>query len=96
MFYNPRGEGKIVLLCVCHRMQKRIILLRFDETKKYPVILVANTNPATQSALNKWHIGWESYLATKGFIVVGIDIRGTENQGNNLSSQVYQSLHTLL
>lgn len=35
MFYNPRGEGKIVLLCVCHRMQKRIILLRFDETKKY-------------------------------------------------------------
>ncbi len=64
----------------------------FDETKKYPVILVANTNLATQSALNKWHIGWESYLATKGFIVVGIDIRGTENQGNNFSSQVYQNL----
>ncbi len=36
MFYNRRGEGEIVLLCVCRiRAQKRIIFLRKDETKKY-------------------------------------------------------------
>lgn len=35
MFYNLRGEDEIVLLCACSRVQKRMIFLRKDETKKY-------------------------------------------------------------
>ena len=35
MFYNLRGEDEIVLLCACSRVQKRMIFLRIDETKKY-------------------------------------------------------------
>ena len=35
MFYNLWGEEEIVPLCICFRVQKRMIFLRKDETKKY-------------------------------------------------------------
>lgn len=66
--------------------------ISFDETKKYPVILLTNTLLASQSALNKWDIGWESFLATEGFVVIGVDTRGTKNQGKEFLEQIYGNL----
>lgn len=64
----------------------------FDETKKYPVILLANAMPVSQSVLNEWNIGWEAFLATEGFVIIGVDTRGTENQGKEFREQVYWTL----
>ncbi len=57
--------------------------VNFDNSKKYPVVLLTNTQLTTPFVADKWEIGWEYYLATKGFVVVGVDIQ---------ESYIYQNL----
>ena len=64
-------------------------------TKKYPVLLVQYSGPDSQSALDKWDIGWEYYLATKDYIVVCVDGRGTGARGAEFRKCTYQQLGIL-
>ena len=66
-----------------------------DSTKKYPVLLVQYSGPDSQLALDKWDIGWEYYLATKDYVVVCVDGRGTGARGADFRKCTYQQLGVL-
>ena len=67
----------------------------FDSTKKYPVLQVQYSGPNSQQVLDRWNIGWEYYLATKGILVVGVDGRGTGARGTEFRKCTYGKLGIL-
>lgn len=71
----------------------------FSATKKYPVILYQYSGPGSQEVLDRWAvggdrqgIGWESYMASKGFLVVCVDGRGTGGRGASFEKSTYLNL----
>jgi dipeptidyl-peptidase 4 len=65
----------------------------FDATKKYPVIVSIYGGPGSQQVYNQWHTsGWEQYLAQQGFIVVGLNNRGSGNYSRDFQKMVYRQL----
>ena len=69
--------------------------LNFDPNKKYPVLQVQYSGPNSQQVLDSWKIDWEYYLATKDYVVVCVDGRGTGARGAEFRKCTYQQL-TLL
>ncbi len=67
----------------------------FNANTKYPVLQVQYSGPDSQEALDKWNIGWEYYLSTKGYIVVCVDGRGTGGRGVEFRKCTYQQLGIL-
>lgn len=66
--------------------------VKFDATKKYPVILSQYSGPGSQKVLNSWKMEWEQYFATQGYIIVSVDGRGTGGRGKKFESTVYMNL----
>lgn len=66
--------------------------LDFNPNKKYPVIISQYSGPGSQEVLNKWHLDWEQYAATQGYIVACVDGRGTGGRGKEWESKVYMQL----
>jgi len=64
----------------------------FDANKKYPVLQVQYSGPNSQQVLDKWSVDWEYYLATKGFVVVCVDGRGTGARGTDFRKCTYGKL----
>lgn len=69
--------------------------VQFDASKKYPVLQVQYSGPGSQQVLDSWGIGWEYYLASKGYIVVCVDGRGTGARGSEFQKCTYQQLGIL-
>lgn len=69
--------------------------LNFDPNKKYPVLQVQYSGPNSQQVLNSWKIDWEYYLATKDYVVVCVDGRGTGARGAEFRKCTYQQLNIL-
>jgi len=69
--------------------------LNFDPNKKYPVLQIQYSGPYSQQVLDSWKIDWEYYLATKDYVVVCVDGRGTGARGAEFRKCTYQQL-TLL
>jgi dipeptidyl-peptidase-4 len=67
----------------------------FDSNKKYPVLQVQYSGPNSQQVLDKWNIDWEYYLATKGYVVVCVDGRGTDARGAEFRKCTYGQLGVL-
>jgi dipeptidyl-peptidase-4 len=58
--------------------------LKFDATKKYPVLLFVYGGPGHQSVTDSWqgpNYLWFQMLAQQGYIIVSIDNRGTGGRG---------------
>src|SRR5258708_13803012 len=65
----------------------------FDPAKKYPVILAIYGGPGSQQVYDRfgWR-GWAQWLAQQGYIVVGLNNRGTNNYGSAFMKVVYKHL----
>ena len=70
----------------------RIVPPDFDENKVYPAIIVQYSGPNSQKVLDDWEFGWNNYLAQEGFVVIGIDPRGTGARGEEFRKVTFHEL----
>jgi dipeptidyl-peptidase-4 len=67
--------------------------MNFDPTKKYPVMLDIYGGPGAQSVYNEFAaVGWHQWLAQSGYIVVGVNNRGSGGYGRDFEKIVYEQL----
>ena len=67
--------------------------LNFDPTKKYPVMLDIYGGPGAQSVYNEWaSTGWHQWLAQEGYVIVGVNNRGSGGYGRDFEKIVYEQL----
>lgn len=64
----------------------------FTQGRKYPVIMTQYSGPGSQEVTNRWTMDWAQYAATRGFIVVCVDGRGTGARGRKFEQIVYKNL----
>ncbi len=70
----------------------RVVPPDFDESKQYPAIVVQYSGPNSQTVLDNWEFGWENYLAQQGFVVFGVDPRGTGARGEEFRKITFHQL----
>ncbi len=65
----------------------------FDSTKKYPVVFAVYGGPGSQQVYDQFSSsGWSQWLAQEGYIVVGVNNRGTNNYGSTFMKVVHKHL----
>lgn len=64
--------------------------VNFDENFRYPVLMIQYSGPGSQLVLDRWDIGWEYYLSTRGYITVCVDGRGTGSRGKAFADSGYK------
>jgi dipeptidyl-peptidase-4 len=65
----------------------------FDATQRHPVVLSVYGGPGSQQVYNEWgNDGWAQYLAQQGYVVVGLNNRGSGNYGRDFMELVYREL----
>ena len=68
----------------------------FNPARKYPVIVSIYGGPGSQQVYNIFATsGWNQYLAQQGFIVVGLNNRGSGNYSREFQKMVYKRLGRL-
>lgn len=69
-----------------------ILPKNFDETRKYPVVMLQYSGPTSQRVLNNWRKRFGYSLADAGYIVVCADGRGTGARGREWRNATYMQL----
>jgi dipeptidyl-peptidase-4 len=71
----------------------------FDSTRKYPVIQYVYGGPTSQIVEDRWGSGggmarqlWHRMMAEDGYIVFGVDNRGTPGRGREFQNTIYRRL----
>ena len=67
----------------------------FDPAKKYPTIVYVYNGPHAQLVQNRFHagcLGWDLYMATKGFIIFTVDGRGSAHRGAAFEQVIHRHL----
>jgi dipeptidyl-peptidase-4 len=65
----------------------------FDATQRHPVVLSVYGGPGSQQVYNEWgNDGWAQYLAQQGYVVVGLNNRGSGNYGRDFMELIYREL----
>lgn len=64
----------------------------FDNTKKYPVVMVQYSGPNSQQVLDRFGVDWYYVLAQQGYIIATVDGRGTGARGEAFRKQTYLNL----
>jgi len=68
--------------------------LGYDSTKKYPVIVYWYGGSHAQMILNSWNSGagdyWFRYMAQRGYMVLTIDTRGSDNRGKAFEQSMFR------
>ena len=64
----------------------------FDAKKKYPVVMLQYSGPASQRVTDRWRRRWDYGLADLGYVVVIADPRGTDGQGRAYRNYAYMQM----
>jgi dipeptidyl-peptidase-4 len=64
----------------------------FDAAKKYPVVMMQYSGPASQRVTDTWRKRFGHYLASQGYLVVCVDGRGTNARGREWRNATYMQL----
>ena len=65
----------------------------FDPNKRYPVIFDVYGGPGSQDVYDEFATsGWTQWLAQEGYIVIGVNNRGSNNYGSAFMKVVYKQL----
>ena len=64
----------------------------FDAAKKYPVVMMQYSGPASQRVTDTWRKRFGHYLASQGYLVVCVDGRGTNARGRAWRNATYMEL----
>lgn len=68
--------------------------VNYDSTKKYPVVVYWYGGPHAQLVLNSWNAGagdyWSRYMAQKGYVVLTVDVRGSDNRGKAFEQSMFR------
>ena len=65
----------------------------FDATNRYPAVLAIYGGPGSQQVYDQFATnGWHQYLAQQGYIVVGLNNRGSGNYSRDFMEIVYRRL----
>ena len=65
----------------------------FDPNKRYPVVFDIYGGPGSQQVYDEFATsGWNQWLAQEGYIVVGVNNRGTNNYGRDFMKILYLHL----
>jgi dipeptidyl-peptidase-4 len=65
----------------------------FDASRRYPVLVSIYGGPGSQQVYDEWASdGWSQYLAQQGYVVVGLNNRGSGNYGRDFMEVVYGDL----
>ncbi len=65
----------------------------FDSTRRYPVVFEIYGGPGSQQVYNQFSTsGWNQWLAQRGYIVVGLNNRASNNYGRDFMKVVYKQL----
>ena len=65
----------------------------FDPSRRHPVVVSIYGGPGSQQVHDQWATdGWQQYLAQQGYIVVGLNNRGSGNYGRDFMEVVYREL----
>ncbi|MDX1904234.1 MAG: S9 family peptidase [Thermonemataceae bacterium] len=70
----------------------------FDPNQKYPVLMFVYGGPGSQEVENKWDYAnyfWYQHLASKGYLIVCVDNRGTGGRGEAFRKITYGQLGKL-
>lgn len=66
--------------------------VRFDASRKYPVVMIQYSGPNSQQVLDRFGTDWYYALANQGFVVASVDGRGTGARGEAFRKQTYMNL----
>lgn len=65
----------------------------FDSTRRYPMVFAIYGGPGSQQVYNSFNSSaWSQWLAQQGYIVVGVNNRGTNNYGRDFMKTAYKRL----
>lgn len=64
----------------------------FKRSGKYPVIMYQYSGPESQEVLHRWQLDWMDAFASRGYVVVCVDGRGTGGRGRSFCDIVYKRL----
>ena len=73
----------------------KIVPPDFDPSKQYPVLFFVYGGPGYQTVKNQWQGGnymWYQYMASKGYIVISVDNRGSGGRGELFKKMTYLNL----
>ena len=73
----------------------KIVPPDFDPSKQYPVLFFVYGGPGYQTVKNQWQGAnylWYQYMASKGYIVISVDNRGSGGRGEQFKKMTYLNL----
>lgn len=72
-----------------------VLPIGFDSMMVYPTMMYQYSGPNSQTVLDRWRLGWDEFLASRGCLVVCVDGRGTGGRGAAFRKCTYGQLGNL-
>ncbi|XP_076260246.1 inactive dipeptidyl peptidase 10 isoform X2 [Rhynchophorus ferrugineus] len=95
-FSAPQEKSISVEIEFGYKAQVRLYLpavLREYEDTTFPLVLLVDASPSSQTVSSKWEVSWPWYLtSTRNYIVAKIDARGSGFQGVKMRREIQRRI----